>query len=293
MIEDELSRAITETFGFCPTDEQQEAIRTFCRFMTCRDDRPAMVMCGSAGTGKTSLSAAMVKTLARLHQRVVLLAPTGRAAKVLSMNAGMPAFTIHRRIYRQKTFTGDMTGFSLNINKQRDTLFVVDEASMVSNDGFASGGGAPGFGSGCLLDDLMEFVFSGDNCRLMLVGDRAQLPPVGEEESPALMADSLAANYFLTMHSVAKMIELYEQSLEYVKQAENQEVLDFLARRLYDMTADILMSLLIIGDATASPELFAKSAQVYVRYAEEEVIGHSCYVKSFIAEDLVNFRAAE
>lgn len=92
---------------------------------------------------------------------------------------------------------------------------------------------------------------------------------------------------------VAKMIELYEQSLEYVKQAENQEVLDFLARRLYDMTADILMSLLIIGDATASPELFAKSAQVYVRYAEEEVIGHSCCVKSFIAEDLVNFRAAE
>ena len=92
---------------------------------------------------------------------------------------------------------------------------------------------------------------------------------------------------------VAKMIELYEQSLEYVKQAENQEVLDFLARRLYDMTADILMSLLIIGDATASPELFAKSAQVYVRYVEEEVIGHSCYVKSFIAEDLVNFRAAE
>ena len=90
---------------------------------------------------------------------------------------------------------------------------------------------------------------------------------------------------------IGKMIELYEQSLEYVKQAENQEVLDFLARRLYDMTADILMSLLIIGDATAAPELFSKSAQVYVRHAEEEVIGHSCYVKSFIAEDLNSFRA--
>ena len=90
---------------------------------------------------------------------------------------------------------------------------------------------------------------------------------------------------------IQKMIELYEQSLEYVKQSENQEVQDFLARSLYDMTADILMSLLIVGDATASPELFAKSAQVYVRHAEEEVIGHSCYVKSFIAEDLVNFRA--
>ena len=90
---------------------------------------------------------------------------------------------------------------------------------------------------------------------------------------------------------IQKMIELYEQSLEYVKQSENQEVQDFLARRLYDMTADILMSLLIVGDATAAPELFAKSAQVYVRHAEEEVIGHSCYVKSFIADDLVNFRA--
>ncbi len=90
---------------------------------------------------------------------------------------------------------------------------------------------------------------------------------------------------------IQKMIELYEQSLEYVKQSENQEVQDFLARRLYDMTADILMSLLIVGDATAAQELFAKSAQVYVRHAEEEVIGHSCYVKSFIAEDLVNFRA--
>ena len=90
---------------------------------------------------------------------------------------------------------------------------------------------------------------------------------------------------------IQKMIELYEQSLEYVKQAENQEVQDFLARRLYDMTADILMSLLIVSDASAAPELFAKSAQVYVRHAEEEVIGHSCYVKSFIAEDLVNFRA--
>ena len=90
---------------------------------------------------------------------------------------------------------------------------------------------------------------------------------------------------------IQKMIELYEQSLEYVKQSENQEVQDFLARRLYDMTADILMSLLIVGDATAAPELFAKSAQVYVRHAEEKVIGHSCYVKSFIAEDLVNFRA--
>lgn len=200
MKKEELTAIVMETFGHAPTEEQSRAVSVFSCFMASRELRPAMVLCGSAGTGKTSLTAAMVKTLVGLRQRVVLLAPTGRAAKVLSMNAGIPAFTIHRRIYRQKTFTGDMTGFNLNFNKQRDTLFVVDEASMISNDSFS--GGAGQFGSGCLLDDLMEYVYSGDNCRLMLVGDRAQLPPVGEDESPALMADMISGVYGLDMYSV-------------------------------------------------------------------------------------------
>ena len=200
MKKEELTAIVMETFGHVPTEEQSRAVSVFSCFMASRELRPAMVLCGSAGTGKTSLTAAMVKTLVGLRQRVVLLAPTGRAAKVLSMNAGIPAFTIHRRIYRQKTFTGDMTGFNLNFNKQRDTLFVVDEASMISNDSFS--GGAGQFGSGCLLDDLMEYVYSGDNCRLMLVGDRAQLPPVGEDESPALMADMISGAYGLDMYSV-------------------------------------------------------------------------------------------
>lgn len=200
MKKEELTAIVMETFGYAPTEEQSRAVSVFSCFMASRELRPAMVLCGSAGTGKTSLTAAMVKTLVGLRQRVVLLAPTGRAAKVLSMNAGISAFTIHRRIYRQKTFTGDMTGFNLNFNKQRDTLFVVDEASMISNDSFS--GGAGQFGSGCLLDDLMEYVYSGDNCRLMLVGDRAQLPPVGEDESPALMADMISGAYGLDMYSV-------------------------------------------------------------------------------------------
>lgn len=200
MKKEELTAIVMETFGHAPTEEQSRAVSVFSCFMASRELRPAMVLCGSAGTGKTSLTAAMVKTLVGLRQRVVLLAPTGRAAKVLSMNAGISAFTIHRRIYRQKTFTGDMTGFNLNFNKQRDTLFVVDEASMISNDSFS--GGAGQFGSGCLLDDLMEYVYSGDNCRLMLVGDRAQLPPVGEDESPALMADMISGAYGLDMYSV-------------------------------------------------------------------------------------------
>ena len=177
-----------------PTADQAEAISVFGRFMTDRGDRVAMIMRGSAGTGKTTLAGAIVRTLDALGVRMVLLAPTGRAAKVFSLNAGHQAFTIHRRIYRQKT-AGDMSAFNLNVNMLSDTLFIVDEASMVAN----GGGMESVFGSGRLLDDLIEFVYSGRNCRMMLIGDRAQLPPVGEEESPALQAEVLRC-YGLDVH---------------------------------------------------------------------------------------------
>ena len=189
MIVDELTYQIKLTFGFEPTAEQASAIDVFCRFWVGGGDRAVMLMRGSAGTGKTSLAAAMVKTMVKLGRKVVLLAPTGRAAKVFSLNAGLRALTVHRKIYRQKTFTGEMSGFNLNDNLAQDTLFVVDEASMIAND---SPGGTAQFGTGRLLDDLVEYVYSGRGCRLMLVGDKAQLPPVGEEESPALSDDYLA-----------------------------------------------------------------------------------------------------
>lgn len=143
-----------------------------------------MLMRGSAGTGKTSLVAAMVQTLTSLRQKVVLMAPTGRAAKVLSISSSMPASTIHRKIYRQKALMGD---FNLNDNLHTDTLFVIDEASMISSFSMSE----TGFGSGSLLDDLVEFVYSGRNCRMLLIGDTAQLPPVGEDESPALISKIL------------------------------------------------------------------------------------------------------
>lgn len=143
-----------------------------------------MLMRGSAGTGKTSLVAAMVQTLTSLRQKVVLMAPTGRAAKVLSISSSMPASTIHRKIYRQKALMGD---FNLNDNLHTDTLFVIDEASMISSFSMSE----TGFGSGSLLDDLVEFVYSGRNCRMLLIGDTAQLPPVGEDESPALISEIL------------------------------------------------------------------------------------------------------
>ena len=184
MIEDELKYRILQTFGFTPTAEQEHALDVFSRFMTDRSDQVVMILRGSAGTGKTSLAGAIVRAMAALQQKFILLAPTGRAAKVFSLNAGHAAYTIHRRIYRQKS-AADLSSFNLNDNLNRDTLFIIDEASMISNQGY----GDSAFGSGFLLDDLMQFVYNGQNCRMLLVGDKAQLPPVGEEESPALMAD--------------------------------------------------------------------------------------------------------
>jgi len=186
MIQDELKYRILQTFGLVPTEEQEHALDMFSLFMTDREEYVVMILRGAAGTGKTSLAGAIVKALVSLNQKLILLAPTGRAAKVFSLHAGHAAYTIHRRIYRQKS-AGSLSAFTLNDNLNRDTLFVVDEASMIANQGY----GESAFGSGCLLDDLMQFVYNGMNCRLLLIGDKAQLPPVGEDESPALSANML------------------------------------------------------------------------------------------------------
>ena len=195
MIVDELKYKILQQFGFPPTQEQANALDVFARFLTDRNPQVVMILRGSAGTGKTSLSGAIVRTLQAIRQKVMLLAPTGRAAKVFSLNSGTPAYTIHRRIYREKSFSGVDGQFNLNDNLFTDTLFMVDEASMVANMGL----GGMNFGSGCLLDDLVHFVYQGRNDRLMLIGDKAQLPPVGEEESPALNA-AMLQGYGLTVY---------------------------------------------------------------------------------------------
>ena len=196
MIGDELKYRVLQALRLVPTAEQEHALDLFSAFMLDRQEHVVMILRGSAGTGKTTLAGAIVRALASLEQKLVLLAPTGRAAKVFSLYSGHAAYTIHRRIYRQKS-AGDLSSFSLNDNLNRDTLFIVDEASMIANQGYNESS----FGSGCLLDDLMQFVYNGQrsalplgsskNCRMLLIGDKAQLPPVGEEESPALMASVL------------------------------------------------------------------------------------------------------
>ncbi len=206
MITDELKYRIRSVFGHVPTEEQEHAIDVFTMFMTDRHEHAVMIMRGSAGTGKTTLAAAIVKTMQSLQQHIVLLAPTGRAAKVFSLYAGHPAYTIHRRIYRQKSLEG---AFELNYNMAKDTLFIVDEASMIAN---ASNFNDTPFANGQLLDDLIQFVYNGRNCRMLLIGDRAQLPPVGEEESPALMLEVLR-EYGLHVHE-CDLNEVLRQSQE-------------------------------------------------------------------------------
>ncbi|MBQ2969564.1 MAG: AAA family ATPase [Bacteroidaceae bacterium] len=187
MINSFLSTKIRENFASPPTGEQSEAINLMGEFLMSRRGMELFLLRGYAGTGKTTLVGALVRTLAQLRQPVVLMAPTGRAAKVFSSYSGFPAYTIHKRIYRQKSITDD-SSFSLNVNLSKHTLFIVDEASMISNEGLSSV-----FGTGRLLDDLVQYVYSGEGCRLMLMGDTAQLPPVGEEESPALSPSLLSA----------------------------------------------------------------------------------------------------
>ena len=229
---DSLMYQILRNFPFDPTDDQMYALDVFERFMTDSDERCVMILRGSAGTGKTSLASVIVRTLLDLQYKISLLAPTGRAAKVFSLTSGQPAATIHRSIYRERTFAGLDGKFNLNANLYRNRLFMIDEASMISLTSVNST-----FGSGCLLDDLIQFVYNERNCRMLLIGDKAQLPPVGEAESPALRADVLAA-YGL---------KVYECDLnEVLRQSQDSGI-------LYNAT--IIRQMITHDQATALPKI--------------------------------------
>ena len=183
---------LCKNLGNTPTDDQSDALKKIAAYICDNNNDVMFLMTGYAGTGKTSVISSVVKTLDLLRMRSVLMAPTGRAAKVLASYSGRPAFTIHKKIYRQKSSKDGLGSFSLDRNLHKDTFFIVDEASMVSN----SSGDSSLFGSGRLLDDLIEFVYSGTDCKLILVGDTAQLPPVGSILSPALDPASLGGYGF-------------------------------------------------------------------------------------------------
>lgn len=188
----ELSDTFFRFFPYEPTTDQVKVIDKLCDFLLSGDPLSMFVLKGYAGTGKTTIVSNLVRILPVINLQAELMAPTGRAAKVIAGYSGKKAFTIHRKIYRLVYLEGVFSGFSLLHNKYINTIFIVDEASMIS-DNRAQGGNH--VSQNDLLDDLMEFVYSGHNCRLILIGDNAQLPPVHSEFSPALHVPTLKSKY--------------------------------------------------------------------------------------------------
>lgn len=257
-------------FGYPPTSCQDRLFRDIASFIT-GGEGDIHVINGYAGTGKTSAIAAVISTLASFEINSVLLAPTGRAAKVLSSVSGRPAFTVHKHIYRQKSVREDGFGqFSLFPNKAKDTLFVVDEASLIGID--AAQTSPSSFGTGNLLEDLIQFVRGGNDCRLILIGDSAQLPPVGLEASPALNEEYMSGFggvSFSTLRTV-------------VRQAEESGILHnaTIIRNMiedaepYDMFDGFKLELAGFGDIEriGGGDLIETLTDAYARYGEDETV---------------------
>jgi exodeoxyribonuclease-5 len=212
MIKNHLKRILTQYLPFTPTASQEKLIELLSAYIFSNEQDEIMLIKGYAGTGKTTMLYALTQALVSFKIKTVLLAPTGRAAKVLAGYTQMSAFTIHKKIYRQKSSSDGFGMFVLDKNLHKNTYFIIDEASMISNESSENSV----FGSGKVLDDLLEYIYSGENCRLILVGDTAQLPPVGLNISPALDISFLEYCGFSV-----KMVEL----TEVVRQSEGSGIL--------------------------------------------------------------------
>lgn len=188
---------LIKTFPFSPTLKQDMFFQMMAEFVMSGHDE-IFVLKGYAGTGKTTLVSALVEALPHIRKRFVLLAPTGRAAKVIANYSGQPAQTIHRKIYYPKKASGGGVSFTLMPNKHKNTIFFVDEASMISDKGTDTGA----YANSSLLEDLIEYVYGGDDCKLLLLGDTAQLPPVGMDISPALDVRKLLSGYGMDVRHI-------------------------------------------------------------------------------------------
>jgi len=210
---DSFFKLLVEDLGFTATVKQDVALQMLSEFVVNGGKDRLFLLRGFAGTGKTTIISTLVKNLWKIRKSGVLLAPTGRAAKVISNYSKKEAFTIHKKIYFPKKSSGGGVQFTLQPNKHKNTLFIVDEASMISDDG----GNSKLFENGSLLDDLIEYVYQGHNCQLILIGDTAQLPPVKMDLSPALEEQKLELNY----NKQVSFIELDEV----VRQSEESDIL--------------------------------------------------------------------
>lgn len=205
-------KQILQYFDHTPTDDQNRLLHELEKFLKIKESHQVFILKGYAGTGKTSVLGAFVKALTFFKVKSRLLAPTGRAAKVLSLKSTKEAFTIHKQIYRRNSSVDEFSGMALAPNLHTNTIFIVDEASMIGDHSLLSDGAVS---SRNLLDDLFEYVFSGKNCKLILLGDEGQLPPVGCDYSPALDAKFLKHHYFainITEFSLTKVLRQEEAS---------------------------------------------------------------------------------
>ncbi len=200
---------LLQKFPFQPTSLQNQLFESLSEFIFNNEKENVFILKGYAGTGKTSAISTFVNNLWHAGKKAVLLAPTGRAAKVIANYAKREAFTIHKKIYYHKNTKNGSVNFTLQINKHSNTLFIVDECSMISN----TNGEVKLFESGGLLDDLVQYVYNNKNCKLILIGDTAQLPPVKLNSSPALEEDTIRINYNKSVTSI-ELTEVMRQHQE-------------------------------------------------------------------------------
>lgn len=221
----ELYGKLVQSFGFEPTDGQAIVMYHLSAFLLSQKENPTYILKGYAGTGKTSLVKTLVMALPYIGMKYVLMAPTGRAAKVLSGYTGKDASTIHRRIYQTKSLPDGSFRIARAENKFKNALFIVDEASMI--------GEQKEFGGSSLLDDLLGYVFSGENCRLLLIGDTAQLPPVESQASPALDCEYLKSEFPITA-ATFELTEVKRQALESGILYNATDIRQLLSQNLYE-----------------------------------------------------------
>ncbi|MHA7108584.1 ATP-dependent DNA helicase [Sunxiuqinia elliptica] len=267
MLKKHIQEQIYQNLGFTPTEGQKQLTEKLATFVVNADPDVLFLLKGYAGTGKTSMLNALVKTLHAFKFQTVLLAPTGRAAKVLSSYTGQSAYTVHKKIYRQKSTTDGFGQFVLDKNLAKDCFFIVDEASMIAN---SSNEGSV-FGTGRLLDDLYEFVYTGKNCKLILVGDTAQLPPVGMEISPALDVSELEM-YGATVdhHELVDVVRQEQDSGILYNATEIRSLIGegYFFPDYFPIETESFSDIKRIGGG----ELIEKISDCYDKYGEEETI---------------------
>lgn len=267
MLKKHIQEQIYQNLGFTPTEGQKQLTEKLAAFVVNGDPDVLFLLKGYAGTGKTSMLNALVKTLHAFKFQTVLLAPTGRAAKVLSSYTGQSAYTVHKKIYRQKSTTDGFGQFVLDKNLAKDCFFIVDEASMIAN---SSNEGSV-FGTGRLLDDLYEFVYTGKNCKLILVGDTAQLPPVGMEISPALDVSELEM-YGATVdhHELVDVVRQEQDSGILYNATEIRSLIGegYFFPDYFPIETESFSDIKRIGGG----ELIEKISDCYDKYGEEETI---------------------